>query len=852
MAKKKIKKKVEKQEPPSKQTKKYELVEIFEQPRNIIIFFVLLFFFIAFFYKPLAFDGLEVGGSDVVSGIGKTHQIKEFQKKTGKHTLWNPYIFAGMPIYQRHNPVVWSIDVILNKLDVILDWRVWYLWAGALGIFLLIKYLGLSAITGIFSAIGFILMPHFHALIVVGHFAKFRALMWIPYVLLTFLMLLNRRDLLSTLLFSLAFSLQMRTQHYQIIFYTLLLLLFSGIVPYARLAVEKKWKDFLKLTGLVIASIVLVILVVAQPLLVIRDYTPYSTRGGNSISIDNKQTEKDKKGVGFDYATNWSYSIGEFWNLIIPKFHGGTSQEKYTGDSVPQLKNRTIPAYWGVLPFTQSYEYMGIFLVFLALIGILFRWNHPLVKSLTFLTILALFLSLGKHFALLYKMLFYYLPYFDKFRAPVMILTLVMFNLSILSAFGLDFLMNADFSKKEFQRKLYIISGFFVVFIIIPLIFGSSFSLSQPNEFQRYVSQYGQDGARQVIEMLRNARLDILKSSSLRSLLILILGLGLIYSLKKEWFSKGVIAIGILILTSFDLGLISHTYLEGKFTNIEQIEKQIYGINALDPIIKQDTTLFRVAPPLPDIGNDTRWCYNYQSIGGYSAAKLQVIQDLIENNIPKSVSPSLPFNTSIYNMLSVKYIISNRRLSDPSLQYLGSDKANNLNLFFNREQLPRAFFVKNFEVFSDGTERLRFMNRSDFNPAEIALLEKPLTEDVSAPDSSWARVIHFEPDKVIIKTFTDKKALMVVSEVYYPKGWYAYLDDGAELEIYKTNHILRSVIIPSGQHTITMQFKPVAYYTGVRLSLIGLIIIYIGLPLLIFQNYQNPIKNWLKQNKPAS
>ena len=84
---------------------------------------------------------------------------------------------------------------------------------------------------------------------------------------------------------------------------------------------------------------------VAQPLFVIRDYTPYSTRGGNSISIDNKQTEKDKKGVGFDYATNWSYSIGEFWNLIIPKFHGGTSQEKYTGDSVPQLKNRTIPAY---------------------------------------------------------------------------------------------------------------------------------------------------------------------------------------------------------------------------------------------------------------------------------------------------------------------------------------------------------------------------------------------------------------------------------------------------------------------------------------------------------------------------
>jgi len=848
---KKSKKKIEKKAPSVERIEQTTLLDALERPRNIIIFFAVLFFFIALFYKPLAFDGLEVSGTDVVSAIGKAHQLKEYEKRTGEQPLWNPYMFSGMPLYQRLGPVVWSIDIVLNKLDAIMDWRVWYLWAGAIGMFLLIKYLGLSAIAGILAAISFILMPHFHALIAVGHFAKLRALIWIPFVLLTFMMLIERRNLLSALLFTFAFALQMRTQHYQIIFYTLLLLLFAGIAPYLKLAIEKKWGDFLKLNGLGVASVILVVLIVAQPLFVIRDYAPYSTRGGNSISIE-QQPDEDKKGVGFDYATQWSYSISELWNLAIAKFHGGTSQEKYSGDSVPQFRDRTIPAYWGTMPFTQSYEYMGIFLIFLALVAILFRWNLPIVKSLVFLSILALLLSLGKNFSPLYKLFFYYLPYFDKFRSPMMILTLVMFNVSVLAAFGLDFLLNVDFSKKEFLKKLYVFSGVFFLLLIIPLIFGSSFALSKPQELQQYSAQYGPDGANQVLEMLRSARLDILKSSTLRSLVFLALGLGVVYALKRKWMGKDYIAVGMVILAGFDLGLLSHNYLEGKFTNTERIEKQAYGENAIDQIIKQDTSLYRVAPPLATIGNDTRWCYHYQSIGGYSPAKLQEIQDLIENNIEKRVIPDLPFNLNIYNMLNVKYIASTQRWSDPNLTFLGSDKGGNLNLFLNETQLPRAFFVNQVQLFSDGVERLKFMNRPDFDPAVTALLEKPLSEDISAPDSSWAKVTHFEPDKVIIKAYTDQNALMVISEVYYPIGWHAHLDSGEELEIYKTNHILRSVIVPAGSHTITMEFKPATFYTGVRLSAIGWAITYVGLLVLILRNYRNQIKAWFGRKRTGS
>ena len=129
-------------------------------------------------------------------------------------------MFGGMPTYQRFGPRVWSFDTLLSDLGFLTDWRIWYYLAGALGLFLLVKYLGLSAAAGMLAALGLVLMPHFQALIIVGHFAKFRAIMWMPWVLLTLLYFLNKRNLLSALLFSLALAMQFRTQHYQIIFYT--------------------------------------------------------------------------------------------------------------------------------------------------------------------------------------------------------------------------------------------------------------------------------------------------------------------------------------------------------------------------------------------------------------------------------------------------------------------------------------------------------------------------------------------------------------------------------------------------------------------------------------------------------
>lgn len=806
---------------------KSSVIELLEKPTYILGFFIVLFIILVVLYKPLVLQGEEPAGSDIISGIGKTHQMSLWEQKTGHYPLWNPAMFAGMPSYHRFGPKVWSIDTLLNKMDFLIDWRIWYFLAGAFGIFLVVKFFGLPAVAGMMAALGFVLMPHFQALIIVGHFSKFRALMWTPYVLLSALLLLKRKDILAALVFSLALALQFRTQHYQIMFYTLLAVVFIGIPPFFRLLKEKQWLPAGKIAAFSVAAALAAILMVSQNLMSIKEYTPYSTRGGNAISINKPaEQQQEKKGVGFDYATNWSYSVSEWWNLIVPRFHGGTSNERYTGNAVPAWQNRVLPTYWGSMPFTQSYEYLGILLVFLAFVAVLFEWQRWEVKSLTFLTLFALLMSLGKNFAVLYRLFFYYVPYFDKFRVPMMILTLIMFCVSLLAAFGLSGLIKLDYSKKELTNKLYILGGVFVVILALPLLFGSSFSLSHSGEVQRYGAE--------ILSNLKKVRLDLLKGSALTALFLLLLTSGSIFAVQKKWFSKEFLPFIIIVLTAIDFLVLDSHYVQGKFINKTAAEKQHYQQTSLIQTIQSDPSLYRVFP-VGGLFQDTRWSYFFQSIGGYSPAKMQTIQEIVDNNLHANRGKAIPINWKIVDMLNVKYLVANQKLNSTLLKLRAEDSSQKLFAYEYLNALPRAFFVKNYKIIKNGVERLRYLNSAQFSPAWTAVLEEAPTEEVKIPDSSRTKV-DYHPEKITVQAYTNQPALMVLSEMYYPPGWTATLDGKRDLHIFKTDHMLRSVIVPPGEHSIEFNFHPKSYYAGLRISSISLLVVY---GLLIFFLYRN-------------
>ncbi len=817
------------------------LVDRFNQPSFILGYFILLFLVIVFLYKPIILDGMEPNGSDFISNIGVTHQLVQWEENTGHFPLWNPYQFAGIPQYHRAAPKAWSVDTLLNGLDFLGDWRLWYFLAGALGVYLLVVYLGLPGIVAMVSGLAFILMPHFQALIIVGHFSKFRALMWIPYVLLTFLYLVRERTLLSALLFSLAFAIQFRTQHYQIIFYTLMLLLFFGIPPLLKYIREKNLKAVSRLTLLALGALLFAFIISAQTFLSIREYTPYSTRGGYAVSLENgDQDQKEQKGVGFDYATSWSYSVSEFWSLIIPRFHGGTSDEIYTGDAVPALKNRQIPAYWGAMPFTQSYEYLGILVAFLAVLGIVLAWERWEVKSFTFLTLLALLMSLGKNFPVVYKSFFYYIPYFDKFRAPVMILTLVMFNFSVLAAFGLAFLMQNDLNRKEFLNRIYFITGLFAFFLAIPLIFGSTFSYSQGNEVERY--------GQQVFNMLKRARQELLINSALKSLIFFLLGTLAVFGIRKKWFRPAFLPLLFLVLIGADFLILNSHYLKGKFIDPEKIERSRYEANAIDREISADNELFRVFP-FGRLFSDVHWVYYHQSIGGYSAAKLQEIQEVVDNCLYQYLDQEIPINWNILKILNVKYVVMPQRISHSKLVPVAAVESSSMFGYRYTESSPRLHFARNYEVIPDGVDRLKMLNNPAFDPDSTAILEEQPETEVFSPDSATAKVIEFTPDRIRMEVYTDKTSLLVISEIDYPPGWKAILDGSRELTLYKTSHLVQSVIIPAGEHSLELNFHPDSYYAGVTISVTSIVLLYILIAFLGYRRWGNQFTVRLKGRK---
>ena len=65
----------------------------------------------------------------------------------------------------------------------------------------------------------------------------------------------------------------------------------------------------------------------------------------------------------------------------------------------------------------------------------------------------------------------------------------------------------------------------------------------------------------------------------------------------------------------------------------------------------------------------------------------------------------------------------------------------------------------------------------------------------------------YQPNALTYRATASADRVAVFSEIYYPEGWHIYVD-GKEIALGRVNYILRAAIIPSGEHTITMEFVP--------------------------------------------
>lgn len=771
-------------------------------------------------FSKFVFYGLEPSGVDVTSSLGESKQLTKWQKATDESALWNPAIFGGMPAYPRKIPQLLLADTVISKLNIILDWRFLYMLVGGLGFFFLLKYKKLPWYWSLVAAVAFILLPHWQALVEVGHNTKFRAFMVIPWFIFSFHYFFDRNTWFSTGLFAFVFAWLIRTQHFQIVFYALLLLIALFIYPYIRLWIKKEYSKASGLLLKLLVAIVLTIMTASVPFLTIKEYTPYSTRGGNAVMMDEAGgATKQSKGVDFNYATQWSLAPKEILSFFYPRFFGGYSTEIYDGNRFPKLQGRQIPGYWGEMPFTQSYDSVGMMLFLLALIGFWYYRKDPFVMGLAAFAFFSVLLAFGRHFPLLYHIFFDYVPYFSKFRVPSMIVNVTFITLIIAAAYGLHALTTL---VKDKDRNLILgIFGGGVALTILLLLFKGTFAYTAAREAGQYQGE--------TLQMIKLIREEILTRDLMKTLAFVLLGGGAV----TAWFFKKMqTPVMIVVLSLAIVGeLFTITWRANQnmlLQNKIAVEYQTFADNKITKYLKAQEKDARVLA----LGREFQsnyYAYYYPTINGYSAIKMQLIQDIIEHSLQSGNSPA-GLNWNVVNMLSGKFIVAPSAINTPFLKKIVEDERRKEILYENVNALPKAWFIKELQTLENDVAVVKALNRSDFNPQQTALSVSGEPKTYSA--NGTVTLLDNDPNELSFKVNTDASQFLVFSEVYYP-GWQLYDEKGNTFNVRQVNHILRGAEIPAGDYSLTMRFYSKAYsqsrYLAWMGNLLTLLLIFSGL-----------------------
>lgn len=774
--------------------------------KPLVVAFVLLIPLL-YFFSPMIFKGERPTGVDISASKGSTNLYLEYQKESGEKVLWNPNIFAGMPIYPRITPMILHIDSLIGFLSKAVYMYFWYYFFGALGIFFLLRYKKIPWYIALIPALAYMLLPHWMALLHVGHFAKLRAFMAMPWLILSFNYLIDKRSWLSVGLFAAAFSWMVRTQHIQVVFYGILILLFLFLVPVFKILFNKEWKAFGNLAIKIVVAIVLTVSVSSQPFVSLQEYTPHSTRGGKAVQMDEqKMDSKESKGAGLDYATQWSLDGKGIVSFIIPHFAGGLSQEVYEGSKYPHLKGSAIPGYWGEMPFTQSYDFVGILIFIFALYGIWAYWKKDgFVRSLSVFSGFAILLGLGRHFMPLYKLFFNVIPYFNKFRAPSMIMNMVFLALIILAAYGIKAIV--DKAAKGEWKEIAILFASLTGILVLIYVFSGGFAYEKAGELSRYGAQ--------TMTMVKNIRKEILQADFLKAIL-LVLATGavlILYSFKKMKVALTYIFIGLLI--SLELFSVSNkAYKNMPLGNPTSLERREFRQSEITRYLGRQSKDSRAFT----LGQDSNhYSYFYPTISGYSAIKLQSIQDLREHCLYVNGQ----INWGVVNMLGGKYIIVPGRYPDPRLQAVANDESRGEILYVNDAALPKAWFVQEIKSFENNADILRYMNSAGFDPQNEVLLLDSDEKSYSAEGS--LTLSKNTPNRLEFDVKLSSPQFAVFSEMYYPEGW--KLSKGKEkIKIKQSNYALRGAELPAGEYKLVMNFHPKSYHAGMSIVWIGDII----------------------------
>lgn len=769
---------------------------------------------LAYFYPVL--DGKKIYQSDIAQYIGVAKQQIELRNTTGEEIFWNERAFAGMPTYQLgakypHNYIK-KLDYLIRFLPRPAD----YLFLYFISFFILLCCLKVDPLLAFFGGLVFGFSTYMIIIIGVGHNSKAHAIGYMPLVLSGFLLVFQNKYIKGGLLFCISLALELVANHFQMTYYLFLLLLVIGIVYFVKALKEKSLSKFGKTVGVLLGSLFLAIALNATSILATKEYTDFSTRGKSELTINPDGSPKIKSsGLDKEYILQYSYGFLETFNLLVPRFLGGSSSEDAGKDAaiVKELTKlgypykeakkfaKNAPTYWGDQPIVGAPAYIGAGILFLFILGLFLIQGYKKWWVVTG-SLLALFLSYGKNLEWFSDLFINYFPLYSKFRAVTSIQVIIELCVPLFGIYTLSEFFKNKYTIQQKTNALYkstgIVGGLLLLFVVFK---NSLFSFAGPSDPQLIESAgYG------FVSALRQDRMRMLTNDSLRSLFFVVAIATLLFLLLKNKLKQSIATILIGILLCIDLVPIAWKYVDASgFVKAKQIDIP-FSANAIDKEINSDTTRFRVYDASQGNPMSTaRTSFFHNSIGGYHGAKPKRIQELFDFHISQG-------NQSVLDMLNVKYFIFNTEKEGLQLQK-------------NDSVLGTAWFVKKVFKANNPDEEILSLSKLPLAKSAIIAKNSALNENTFVVDSlATISLIKEHPHRLEYTSTNAATGFGVFSEMYYKKGWKAFID-GNETEISKTNYALRGLEIPAGNHQIVFSFEPQVVKTGSLISLLATIVL---------------------------
>jgi hypothetical protein len=809
---------------------------------------IAIFALVAIIYCKPAFDGKVLQQSDVIHWKGMSQDLVKYKEKHGSYPLWNNNLFSGMPAYQvilvTGNPI--TVGYFHSLFLLFLPKPVGFFFLLCISFYFLSQVLCVRPWIGILGSIAYAYATFSEIIVSVGHDTQVLAMGYLPAVLAALWLIYQKKYWWGAALTALFSALLVAQNHLQITYYFLIVATFMSIGFIIQWIKAKEYKHLFIALSIAIVSGGIGAACNMVTLATTSDYSKATMRNG-SLIIDSTSATGTKKSTGLpiDYAFGWSYGKLETFTLVVPGIYGGGGSDRFPENSsfiqkltekgaseeqAQQLASQ-MGTYWGAQPFTSGPVYLGAVLCFLFIFGMIVI-KSPNKWWLLAACVAAILMSWGKNFNAFNSFLFNNLPLYNKFRVPTMTLVIPQLLFPVVAILGLqEFLFgqpNKEVSLQKLKLTSYITAGLVAALGLTYLTL--DYVGLNDEQLKNYFAQILQGNtaeAKVLYEAFKQDRQTIFGKDLFRSVILMLSALAVLWLFIKEKLKTNVALAALLLLSSLDVLIVGKRYLnENSFQDETEMNDNYFKPSPAEATILKDTTYYRVLNlSAQDPFSDALTSYHFHSVGGYHPAKLSLTEDLLNYQLRKQ-----PINIKVLNMLNTKYILVPDRQTNQAIAQI------------NPDALGPVWFVKAIQFEKNPAAIMKGLNT--FNPKDTALLEEKykslITSPIQSDSTATIALVNNDNDFIEYKSSSKSNQFAVFSEIYYDRGWKAYVD-GKESEIIQTNYALRGLVVPAGNHKITFEFKPASFYNSSKAALIASALVWLLLIAALVQSFR-PVK----------